>query len=285
MAKADLPEGVGKTALGVAMVRAGESAREDRLFDAPYAQTFFDAAPGAFDAEEVAADNADDVASRGAVFWSHAVIRTRFFDDYLLDTVANGVRQVVLLAAGLDTRALRLTWPDGAHVYELDLPEVLAFKERVLAGQANYARRERTVVTADLSDDWAHPLLSAGFRTAEATAWLAEGLLIYLSEQEAASLLGRVGELSGPANRMTFEFESLGTEPMRARSPIGKSDKVARRPVGSVGSGSSFCHWCPELMGTRSPYGVLIVQCRLGARLMRRSSVTSTTLSSSARAT
>src|SRR5215467_11736617 len=98
--------GVGKTALGVAMVRARESRRDDRLFDDPWAQAFVDAAPGAFPeepktTEEVAA--LGPMASLGAVFYAHGVIRTRFFDDYLTAATAARCSQVVLLAAGLDT--------------------------------------------------------------------------------------------------------------------------------------------------------------------------------------
>jgi len=67
----------------------------------------------------------------GAAFSSHAVIRTRFFDDYLLSVTEQGIAQVVLLASGLDTRGYRLRWPDGVCLFELDLPEVLSFKEAV----------------------------------------------------------------------------------------------------------------------------------------------------------
>src|SRR5674476_1325463 len=89
------------------MVRAHESRRADRLFNDPYAVAFLMAAPGAFDMEQRAAEaGAGDMALWGATLWSHAVIRTRFFDDYLLDATARGIRQVVLLAAGLDTRGL-----------------------------------------------------------------------------------------------------------------------------------------------------------------------------------
>jgi len=103
------------------------------LFNDPYAEAFLMAAPGAFDAQQRAAEaGAGDMASWGAALWSHAVIRTRFFDDYLLDATARGIRQVVLLAAGLDTRAYRLRWPHGVRVYELDLPEVMGFKGEVL---------------------------------------------------------------------------------------------------------------------------------------------------------
>ncbi|HEY5473431.1 MAG TPA: SAM-dependent methyltransferase, partial [Candidatus Limnocylindrales bacterium] len=108
MSSSGLPVGVAKTALGVAMVRAQESQRDDRLFNDPYAEAFLIASPGAFDAEQRAAEaGAGDMAPWGAAFWSHAVTRTRFFDDYLLDATAHGIRQVVLLAAGLDTRAYR----------------------------------------------------------------------------------------------------------------------------------------------------------------------------------
>jgi methyltransferase (TIGR00027 family) len=110
MVQQDEPlHGVGKTALGVAMIRARESRRDDRLFDDPYSQGFVDAAPGAFPeepktGEELAA--LGPMASLGAVFYGHAVIRTRFFDEYLTAATATGCSQVVLLAAGLDTRAL-----------------------------------------------------------------------------------------------------------------------------------------------------------------------------------
>jgi len=213
------PTGVGRTALGVAVVRAEESRRADRLFDDPYAEAFLTAAPGAFATEQrAAAAGVGELAAWGAAFRAHAVVRTRFFDDHLLAAVADGVRQVVLLAAGLDTRAFRLPWPDGVRVYELDLPEVLAFKDRVLVGRAAVARCRRTTLGVDLRADWTGPLRNAGLRTGEPTAWLAEGLMTYLDTEEAASLLTGVGTLSGPGSRLALEVGSLGTGPMRARA-------------------------------------------------------------------
>ena len=175
------PQGVGKTALGVARVRALESQREDRLFDDPYAQAFMDAAPGAFPEERaVRARPAahGPLASLGAAFSAHAVIRTRFYDDFLTAATAAGSRQVVLLAAGLDTRAFRLAWPAGTRVFELDLPGVLAFKEAVLGARGAVPRCERVTVPADLREDWPARLTAAGFGPAEPATWLAEGLVI-----------------------------------------------------------------------------------------------------------
>src|SRR5262249_54799214 len=123
-----LPRGVGLTALSVADARARESARPDRLFDDPFAQLFVDAAGAEFAPPSTA--NAIDIRAARA---EYVAIRTRFFDDELRAACAAGCRQVVVLAAGLDTRAFRLEWPVGARLFELDVAEVLAFKERVLA--------------------------------------------------------------------------------------------------------------------------------------------------------
>ena len=87
MSSGGLPIGVGKTALGAAMVRAHESRRADRLFNDPHAEAFLIAGPGVFVMEQRAAKaGAGDMASwGGATLWSHAVISTRFFDDYLFE--------------------------------------------------------------------------------------------------------------------------------------------------------------------------------------------------------
>jgi methyltransferase (TIGR00027 family) len=98
----------------VATVRARESQRADRLFDDPYAQAFVDAAPGAFPEEAQVREQtagARELARLGAAFYLHVVIRTRFYDDWLTAAAGGGCGQVVLLAAGLDSRAFRLEWP------------------------------------------------------------------------------------------------------------------------------------------------------------------------------
>jgi methyltransferase (TIGR00027 family) len=204
-----------RTALGMARVRAQESGRSDRLFDDPYAAAFLGAARDAF---PEAQPFSKGMASVGAVFSFHGVIRTRFFDDYLLGATAMGCRQVVLLAAGLDSRAFRLAWPDGVRLFELDLDEVLSFKERVLAARHAVPRCQRTVLRADLREDWPAALTAAGFRPPEPTAWLAEGLLIYLSADEAAGMLTEVGELSAPASQLAFEHSPAAANPLLAQA-------------------------------------------------------------------
>lgn len=221
MGQHDSLNGVAKTALGVAMVRAGESLRDDRLFSDPYARRFLDAAPRAFPEEPTSAEdlaNLGPMASMGAVFAFHSVLRTRFFDDYLLTATAAGCAQVVLLAAGLDTRAFRLPWPGEVRVFELDLPEVFAFKEPVLAGCDAAPTCERSVVPVDLRETWTGELVAAGFEPTAPTAWLAEGLLLYLTAEEATRLLTAVGELSAPSSRLAFEHGDIAGSSLLAQT-------------------------------------------------------------------
>ncbi|MFJ9782260.1 SAM-dependent methyltransferase [Amycolatopsis sp. NPDC101161] len=192
---------VGRTAVGVAGLRARESRRPDRLFDDPHAAAFFTAGRSVLPENRPAG-------RLGAFFASQVVIRTRFYDEYLL---GSGCAQVVLLAAGLDARGFRLPWPAGTRLFELDLPEVLAFKDDVLAEQGAEPSCERIAVPVDLREDWASALRAAGFVPDVPTAWLAEGLLVYLSHDEADRMLTTVTGLSAPGSTVSFEHRADGT--------------------------------------------------------------------------
>jgi methyltransferase (TIGR00027 family) len=205
---------VSRTALGVARLRALESQRPDRLFDDPYASAFLPTLP----------PGAPSPGARTAasVFRLHIVIRTRFYDDYLLAACAASCRQVVLLAAGLDTRAFRLSWPPNVRLFELDLPELLDYKEKVLKSQSAVPRGARSVVDADLREDWPAKLAAAGFQPDVPTAWLIEGLLVYLTPEDAAQVLTSVTALSASGSQVACEHRAAdGHEPGRraAASP------------------------------------------------------------------
>ena len=181
--------GVPKTALGVAAIRARESARSDRLFNDPFAAAFVTAMPDAFPDHATRSETDKLIGTRIAL---QVVVRTTFYDSYLLAAASAGIRQIVLLAAGLDTRAFRLPWPDGTTIFEVDLPETTAFKAEVLETAGAMPQCIRHVVVADLTADWAAALIDAGFDTAQPTAWLIEGLLVYLTHDDAARLLSTV---------------------------------------------------------------------------------------------
>ncbi|GAA5163191.1 MULTISPECIES: SAM-dependent methyltransferase [Amycolatopsis] len=205
MADWDVLSGTGLTALAVAAARAVESSRAEPLVDDPYAAAFVAAAnppiPMPTTADQL--PGADPVWERMSLFMG---LRSRFFDEYLVEAATAGVRQVVLVAAGLDSRAFRLDWPPETKVYEVDQPRVLEFKDRVLAERGAAARCERHAVGVDLREDWPKALAEAGFDVEQPTAWLVEGLLPYLPEEAAAALLDTLCALSAPGSTVGVEY-------------------------------------------------------------------------------
>src|SRR6202034_2976283 len=129
-------------------------------------------------------------------------IRTKYFDEYLLTAVQAGVRQVVILASGLDARAYRLPWPDGTTVYEIDQPQVIEFKTRTLADLGAAPTADRKAVAVDLRDDWVGALSNIGFNTERPTAWIAEGLLGYLPPDAQDRLFDTITTLSFSGSRI-----------------------------------------------------------------------------------
>lgn len=201
------------TALSVAHHRALESQRRDRLFTDSLAQVFVDAA-----GQDGAAAQAAPAAPS-----DYFAVRTRFFDDYLLGA-SRVCRQVVILGAGLDTRAFRLAWPDGMRVFEVDQPAISEFKESVLLDRRATPACTRVAVTADLRTDWPQALLDKGFAN-EPTAWLAEGLLFYLPLDDASRLLRRTADLSPGGS--TIGVEHVNTSMSQLMAPI--TEELARR--------------------------------------------------------
>ncbi|MBW0013682.1 SAM-dependent methyltransferase [Mycobacterium sp.] len=181
------------TAFLAAAVRADESARDEPLITDPFA-------------ERLAGDEgrrllADASAATGQPP-AEIVIRTRFFDEALRDAQAGGVSQVVIVAAGMDARAYRLTWPAGTTVYEVDQPAVIAAKDQRLAGERPRCRR--VTVGVDLADDWPKELRRQGFITSDRTAWLVEGLLQYIDEPAVETLFARIDALSAPGSVLLY---------------------------------------------------------------------------------
>ena len=190
---------IARTALLTAADRARESRRPDRLFDDPLAEVLAGEQGGAF------LDAVPREASTNRVM----AIRTRFFDDWLGDVTRQGIRQVVLVAAGMDTRAFRLTWPAGTRLWELDRPELLAAKRKLLDGAGAQPSCQRDEVGVDLaSDAWPEQLRQAGFQPNLRSVWLAEGLLVYLGATPAERLLRQIAQSASAGSRLGTDFVS-----------------------------------------------------------------------------
>ncbi|MEU3032514.1 class I SAM-dependent methyltransferase [Streptomyces incarnatus] len=198
--------GVGLTALLVAAARAIETYRHDSLAQDIYAETFVRAAPVCADwpvrIQQVAGGDDNPLWGRFARYFG---LRTRVLDDFLLRSVRASARQVVLLGAGLDTRAFRLDWPSDCVVFEIDRAGVLAFKHQVLTGLSATPKVKRVPVPVDLREDWVTALSAAGFDPAVPSVWLAEGLLFYLPGPAETALIDRVEQLSAEGSALAYE--------------------------------------------------------------------------------
>ncbi|MFF1816604.1 class I SAM-dependent methyltransferase [Kribbella sp. NPDC058245] len=200
----DLASGVGSTATAAAAARAIASRESPEIVNDRYAEPLVRAvgidlltrlASGELPPGDLVEQVAIDVAK----------VRPRFYDDFFLDATAAGITQVVILAAGLDSRAYRLPWPAGTVVYELDQPAVIEFKTRTLADLGAKPTTDRRAVAVDLRDDWPTALRTAGFDPALPTAWSAEGLLGYLPPEAQDLLLDTLTNLSAPGSRVATE--------------------------------------------------------------------------------
>ncbi len=208
----EITESVGATALGVAAARAAETESENPLISDPFARVFLDVAGEGmwnwFAAPDLPAEIAEaepDLKPRMQSMVNYMAARTSFFDRFFLDATRAGASQVVILAAGLDSRAWRLPWPDGTTVYELDQPRVLEFKSSTLRENGALPTCNLVHVPVDLRHDWPAALREAGFDASLPSAWSAEGLLPFLPAAAQDLLFERVDALGAAGSRIAVE--------------------------------------------------------------------------------
>jgi methyltransferase (TIGR00027 family) len=234
----DLASSVGATATMVAAARAMATTADDALINDPFAEPLVRAVgvdfftrlvTGELRPEDLDSDSESVGMQR---MTDNMAVRTKFFDDFFLtatgggnsadatgggnsadatgggnsaDATEGGIRQAVILASGLDSRAYRLAWPSGTTVYEIDQPDVIEFKTTTLAGLGAEPTAKRRTVAIDLRYDWPSALIEEGFDPNQPTAWSAEGLLGYLPPDAQDRLLDTITELSAPGSRVAVE--------------------------------------------------------------------------------
>lgn len=210
----DLASSVGATATMVAAARAMATKAPDAVIDDPFAEPlvravgvdfFTKLASGELKPEDLDSDAAASAAMGAKRFSDGMAARTRFFDNFFLQAGKAGIKQAVILASGLDARAYRLDWQPGTVVFEIDQPEVIAFKTKALADLGANPTTEHRAVAIDLRDDWLTALRDAGLDTSQPTAWIAEGLLGYLPPEAQDRLLDQITELSPVGSRLAVE--------------------------------------------------------------------------------
>jgi methyltransferase (TIGR00027 family) len=226
----EITESVGATALGVAAARAADTESDDPLINDPYARVFLDRVGdgvwnwyGAPELPAAVVEAEPDMPQRMRALVSYFATRTKFFDTVYLDAADAGIRQAVILAAGLDARSWRLPWPDGMTVYELDQDRVLDFKLSTLHEHGAEPACNRVAVAVDLRQDWPTALRQAGFDPSAPSVWSIEGLLMYLPAEAQELLFNRIQDLAAPGSRLGIE----GLTPDFA-DPEGRAFRRAR---------------------------------------------------------
>ena len=207
----DLASSVGATATMVAAARAMATTADNALINDPFAEPLVRAVgvdfftrlvTGELRPEDLDSDSESVGMQR---MTDNMAVRTKFFDEFFLTATQAGIRQAVILASGLDSRAYRLAWPAGTTVYEIDQPDVIEFKSRTLADLGAEPTAKRRAVAMDLRYDWPSALIEEGFDPNQPTAWSAEGLLGYLPPAAQDRLLDTITELSAPGSRIALE--------------------------------------------------------------------------------
>jgi methyltransferase (TIGR00027 family) len=207
----DLASSVGATATMVAAARAMATTADNALINDPFSEPLVRAVgvdfftrlvTGELRPEDLDSDSESVGMQR---MTDNMAVRTKFFDEFFLTATQAGIRQAVILASGLDSRAYRLAWPAGTTVYEIDQPDVIEFKTRTLAELGAEPTAKRRTVAMDLRYDWPSALIEEGFDPNQPTAWSAEGLLGYLPPDAQDRLLDTITELSVPGSRVAVE--------------------------------------------------------------------------------
>jgi methyltransferase (TIGR00027 family) len=219
----DLASSVGATATMVAAARALASAGTNPIINDPFAAPLvravgLDFFRGLVDGEIVPSEAYDGSGKDLALETDSIAVRTRFFDDFFLNAARDGVRQSVILAAGLDARAYRLAWPPGTVVYEVDQPKVVEFKGTAMSNLGAAPAADRRTVSIDLREDWPAALRSNGFNVTQPTSWSAEGLLMYLPPEAQDRLFDHITELSAPGSKLATEYNPDSNATMTQRA-------------------------------------------------------------------
>jgi methyltransferase (TIGR00027 family) len=205
---------VATTALFVAAVRARENARDDPLFRDELSSLL----AGTEGLAWLKSAEADPRSNYRVGSFPYLEVRTRYFDDWVLNAARNA-GQLVLLGAGMDTRAFRLPWPEEFRLWEVDTADLFALKEPRLQSAGARPACKRVVVEADLtSPGWVRQLLEKGFERSRPSIWLAEGLFQYLSGADVDQILEGAAGVSSPGSQ--FGAEIISAEYLRRASNL-----------------------------------------------------------------
>jgi methyltransferase (TIGR00027 family) len=251
----DIATSVGATAVMVALARAAETAGPNPLIRDEYAETLVGTPELAEVRDQIAsmfrsdapdepdADDADSDTMDFQQMVDYQAVRTHFFDEFFAHAGSVGIRQVVILAAGLDSRAYRLHWPPATTVFEIDQPKVLEYKTATLNGAGAIPSAARREVAVDLRHDWPAALRAAGFDPDVPTAWLVEGLLPFLPATAQEAMFAAIDDLSAGGSRIAIEVFGVDAAARREAVERWREVRAKREQRGEDVSFDPFELW------------------------------------------
>lgn len=215
-----------RTARMVAAFRAWGQREHPGIFEDPYA-----AALGGADGE---ADARVYLEAHPAMPL-YMALRTASLDELVRDAIRNGVRQIVVLGAGLDTRAARLA-SAGVTFFEVDQPASQADKRARLSA-IGYPEAVARYVECDFSrDDFLERLIASGFDREAPAFFVWEGVVYYLTE---AAVRGTLKKIASCEPSTSVAFDVVGKRFVRGELP-GERDQAARELVAQMGEPLHF---------------------------------------------
>jgi methyltransferase (TIGR00027 family) len=256
-----------RTAEHVALFRALESSRRrGRLFHDPFAVLFLSsryrllaqlaALPPVGRRIERYIDERWPGGPRGS-----AVVRTRLIDDLLVEALAGGAAQVLLLGAGYDSRAYRIPALAAATVFEVDHPATQAAKRRLIEGRLPADRRPhvRFVPVDLLRDDLGAELLRAGFVAGARTVVVWEGVTNYLTASTVDATLRLLAATTGAGSRIVFTYIDRGAladggEPTGSGAPGASGEPAGGGAPGAGGPADGIGGWRDAVRDAGEPW-------------------------------
>lgn len=282
--RAGIPRGVPRTALYMTLIRDHESRRPNALFHDRFSAEVVAALAGTSELEQVAVGLGTTARSLSqtldAPLFKYFAVRTRYFDDRLTGAMGAGIRQIVSLGAGLDSRPLRLACPPGTAWYELDLPTMVDIKESLIAEAGILPTCRRCGVAADLTEPFHAVLEAAGFDRREPSAWLIEGLLMYLPGEATDQLIAELTGISATPSELLLEHAAVSVLTQQAgvvQDAVKAQDAEIINARDDIASWLAGYGWLPTVHAGSDPaigYGQTVPQDPAGwlahARLQDR---------------
>lgn len=259
------------TAQGVCLARALEHLKPEgqRVVDDRYAELFLSPGNRLALAAWSGSLTARLFRRLGRSGTTYVPLRHRFIDECLLDAIAKGSGQVVLLGAGYDTRAYRLSDRlSGRPVYEVDLPAISRSKAEIISRHAS-TFPETNVVRVEIdfeTETLQETLPRAGFEVGARTFFTWEGVPMYLTRAAVKATLDAVWGLSGPGSAIAFDMWHLVDDP----SLVGTARRAAPMALSFIGEPVTFGIHPEEIDHFLGRHGFTVADLAMATELQQR---------------